>query len=396
MLSDETDKDTAAQADNGGTEHARYADDADSAADIHATFGPQPRSDEPGGDEHEARGAEGAEVQGHLRVSAFLGAHHEGAQDGGDDTDGREDHGQQDGADVGGADGVPGASDDHGADDGADVGLEEVCSHASHVTHVVTDVVGDNGRIAGVIFGKTGFDFTNQVGTDIGGLGVDTTAHTSEQRDGRSAHGEASENGDDTTHLVSLGTGAEHGSVEQVKATQTQQGQTDHRHTHHSTAGEGDLQSIGKTGPCSSGGTDVGRGGHAHTDVASQARATGTNHEGKGDQRRGRTDLHVVDDAQQDGDHSHEDGEDPVLGGQEGHGTLTDGQTDLLHLGITGILFVDPLRLDERIDQRQNARSGHQVWSILHDEIPSACHMGQAIKGSLPPRTAKGAQRLTI
>jgi hypothetical protein len=36
---------------------------------------------------------------------------------------------------------------------GADVGLEQVGAHAGHVADVVAHVVGDGGRVAGVVLG---------------------------------------------------------------------------------------------------------------------------------------------------------------------------------------------------------------------------------------------------
>jgi hypothetical protein len=64
----------------------------------------------------------------------------------------------------------------HGADDGADVRLEEVGAHAGHVADVVTDVVGDDGGVARVVLGDAGLDLADQVGADVGGLGVDAAA----------------------------------------------------------------------------------------------------------------------------------------------------------------------------------------------------------------------------
>ena len=67
--------------------------------------------------------------------------------------------------------------------DRADVGLEEVGAHAGHVADVVAHVVGDDRRVARVVLGDAGLDLADEVGADVGGLGVDAAADAREQRD---------------------------------------------------------------------------------------------------------------------------------------------------------------------------------------------------------------------
>jgi hypothetical protein len=71
----------------------------------------------------------------------------------------------------------------HRGEDRADVGLEEVGAHAGHVADVVTDVVRDGGRVAGVVLGDARLDLADQVGADVRRLGVDAAADAREQRD---------------------------------------------------------------------------------------------------------------------------------------------------------------------------------------------------------------------
>jgi hypothetical protein len=86
-------------------------------------------------------------------------------------------------------------------DDRAGVRLEEVGAHAGDVADVVADVVGDRGRVAGVVLGDAGLDLADEVGADVGRLGVDAAADTGEQRDGR---GTESVGGDDLEGVVDL------------------------------------------------------------------------------------------------------------------------------------------------------------------------------------------------
>ena len=76
----------------------------------------------------------------------------------------------------------------------AGVALEQVGAHAGDVADVVAHVVGDGGRVAGVVLGDAGLDLADEVGADVGGLGVDAAADAGEQRDRRGAEPEG---GDD-------------------------------------------------------------------------------------------------------------------------------------------------------------------------------------------------------
>ena len=73
----------------------------------------------------------------------------------------------------------------HGDADGDDIGFEQVGGHARAVADIVADVIGDDGRVAGIVLGNSGLDLADQVGADVGGLGEDAAAETGEDRDQR-------------------------------------------------------------------------------------------------------------------------------------------------------------------------------------------------------------------
>jgi hypothetical protein len=77
-------------------------------------------------------------------------------------------------------------------EDRAAVGLVEVGAHAGDVADVVADVVRDGRGVARVVLGDAGLDLADEVGADVGGLGVDAAADTGEERLRRGAHAEAS------------------------------------------------------------------------------------------------------------------------------------------------------------------------------------------------------------
>ncbi len=70
-------------------------------------------------------------------------------------------------------------------------GLEQVGAAAGAVADVVAHQVGDHGRVARVVLGDAGLDLADQVGADVGGLGVDAAAELGEQRHEAGAEAEA-------------------------------------------------------------------------------------------------------------------------------------------------------------------------------------------------------------
>ena len=82
-------------------------------------------------------------------------------------------------------------AEDHGADVLGGRRLEQVRAAARAVADVVADQVGDHGRVARVVLRNAGLDLTDQVGADVGGLGVDTAAKLGEQRHEAGAKAEA-------------------------------------------------------------------------------------------------------------------------------------------------------------------------------------------------------------
>jgi hypothetical protein len=98
------------------------------------------------------------------------------------------------------------AAEHHGGQHGGHVAAEEVGAHAGHIAHVVAHVVGDGGGVARVILGDAGFHLAHEIGAHIGGLGVDATAHTGEERDALSTEGEAREHLEALHHLFAVGT----------------------------------------------------------------------------------------------------------------------------------------------------------------------------------------------
>ena len=78
----------------------------------------------------------------------------------------------------------------HGGDDRHGIGFEKIGRHSGAIADIVADIVGDRGRIAGIVFRDPGFDLADEIGADIGALGENAAAEAGEYRDERRAETE--------------------------------------------------------------------------------------------------------------------------------------------------------------------------------------------------------------
>ena len=201
-----------------------------------------------------------------------FGPHDERADDRGEDRDAA-DHQRVD-RDLAGEVAVEGEdAEQHHGDRGDRVGLEEVGGHAGAVADVVADVVGDHGRVAGVVLGDPRLDLADQVGADVGGLGEDAAAEPGEDRDQRAAEAEADQRVD------GLLVGAAGDDQDAVVAGDAEQRQADDEQAGDRAALEGDVErrrhaAAGRLG-------DAGVGAHreVHADEPGRAGEDAADHE---------------------------------------------------------------------------------------------------------------------
>ncbi len=265
-------------------------------------------------------------------VSLLLGPHGVDAGDRGDDADGagaeREHEAERR---VGTDGGERRDTEDDRRHEGHLVRLEEVGGHAGAVADVVADVVGDGGRVAGVVLGDAGLDLADEVGADVGRLGEDAAADAEEQGDQRSTESEADE--DRRARVL------EHHDDDR----RAEQSEPDREHAGDAAGAEGDLEGCGeRAGLGRSSGSDVAARGERHADVAGEAGQQGAGDEGEGAERArlrprqrdgaiwlqhlGRGEEH------DDRDRHHDHGDRAELTSQVGGGAFLDGQRDLDHL----------------------------------------------------------------
>ena len=111
--------------------------------------------------------------------------------------------------------------------------IVEVGTHTGHVTHIVTYVVGNRSRVAGIVFRNVSLHLTHDVGTHVGSLRIDTAAHTCKQSLCGSTHTEGQHGGRDgyqghfITMIEMIQNQEPDGNVEQAEAY--------HHQTHHGT-----------------------------------------------------------------------------------------------------------------------------------------------------------------
>ena len=144
------------------------------------------------GERHDRQQAGGdqALVEGVHDVVVLAQADKEGADDRGEDTDAADDQRQQHHhADIGGVIEEDGRQN-HGGDRGHRIGFEQIGRHAGAVADIVADIVGDGGRVAGIVFRDTGLDLADHVAADIRAFGEDAAAETGEDGDQRGAEAE--------------------------------------------------------------------------------------------------------------------------------------------------------------------------------------------------------------
>ena len=159
-------------------------------------------------DQDQGGTAQCADQQGPQKVllaGALATLDHEHAGDGQQNADTGHDHrGQDEVHPAGHVNARQGCTQSGGGENRATVALVEVGAHARDVANVVAHVVGDGCRVTRIVFRNARLDLTNQVGTDVGSLGVDTTTNTSEQCLGRSTHTECDHRGGNLDQLMML------------------------------------------------------------------------------------------------------------------------------------------------------------------------------------------------
>ena len=354
-------------------DQAAYNRDGKAVRVVEGVAPEHPSGEHDGGYHGEGHGHVGAHVERLgkcLRICGVAALDEERTEDRGDHPDEGDRHREHEQGDrhlLGGGFGGEPQGERHQGDRGEDrpgVRLEQVGTHAGHVAHVVAHVVGDGGRVAGVVLGDAGLHLADQVGTDVGGLGVDATTNPAEQGDRAGAEAVG---GQDLECLVDL----EDEHEQDVDEHQAGKGQARNAEAHDSTATEGDRQRL--AGPVLGrlGGPCVCHRGHGHADIAGDGRQHGTGHVGDGG---GWHDQHT----DQERHHHDEAGDPDVLLLQERTGALLDLGHQVDHPVVARI---GRLHVGVEVPGEQEAEDGRgscQVGDRLHETVSSMVGLGAA------------------
>ena len=239
------------------------------------------------------------------------------------------------------------------------VRLEQVGRHARAVTDVVTDVVGDHGRVARVVLRDTGLDLADQISADVGGLREDAAAEPGEHRDQRAAEREPDEVVDSR-----LGTVPERAGEEPVVPGDTEQTEADDEQARDRAGAERDLERRCDAFASGLGRTQIRPHGHVHADEAGGRREDGADHEAEG----GSPPERVVEPDQQD--RSDRDVRDRrVLLAQVGGGALLHGARDLTHALIACRLLEEPVGQVEPEQHRDTGADKRERHSMVIEEV---------------------------
>ena len=149
-------------------------------------------------------------------------------------------------------------------------GTEEVRAHAGDVAHVVADVVRDGGGVVGIVLIQAGNNLADQVRTDVGGLGVDTSADTAEHGNGAATQAITGRTVEEDLPVVSLRVD---GAVEAQQNPENEDTQGAQRIAHDAAATEGGVEAQGVAAVgTGQGGAGVRVGGDHHAQEPTEHR----------------------------------------------------------------------------------------------------------------------------
>ena len=259
-----------------------------------------------------------------LSLNVFsLDVSEELADEGGEDSDGGDDEGEVDG--IGLISHIfGGGGDDEGGTGGLSEGTEKIGTHTSDITNVITDVVSDSAGVLGGVLGEGSIDFTSEIGTDISGLGVDTTTDSSEEGDGGATETISRDELEEV--LTSSNIGRLKGSlVGEDEDFEDEEGKTNEDKSEDLTTLEGDLESVVLVNIAKVGCLVVANGCNDHADVTTKHGGGGSNDEGEHGEGESLVTFgpwHINGAEDDDREDSAESGESKVFFSQEGDGAL--------------------------------------------------------------------------
>jgi len=250
-------------------------------------------------------------------------------------------------------------TDQHRRNDGHRIGLEKVGRHAGTVADIVANVIGDHGRIPGVVFRDAGFDLADHVSADIRTLGEDTAAKAGKDRNQRCTEAERDKRFKNMAQARRFGR-VINATKHNVIARDPEQSEADHQHTGDGARLECDsqrrLQSAGPGGICRS---HVRANRDVHADVTGRTGEHRTNYETDCRKHAEKRPDHEADD-----DADHPNGH--ILTVQVGRGAFLNRARDFLHFLVACRSAQNRATGIKAVQDRKTATRDHDPISCRH------------------------------
>ena len=169
---------------------------------------------------------------------------------------------------------------------------EEIGTHASNITNVITDVVSDGAWVVGAVLLETFADLASKVSTDISSLSVNTTANATEKCNGRATEAVASDNFEKSANFAcnifiisAERLGQDSPAVPDDEELENENCEADEAEAEDFTSLESDMEAFVDARVAGPGRSNIGKCSNAHADVATEHGVCGTNEEGEGGER---------------------------------------------------------------------------------------------------------------
>ena len=205
-----------------------------------------------------------------------------------------------------------------------------------------------------MIFGNARLDFTDEIGTDVSCLCVNTATDPRKEGDRRCAKRETGDDRENFAHRCWVR--AYRFRKDEKEHPEPKEAETDDPKTHHRTAGESDFETFPEAGASALSGPNIRLGGHSHTDEAGESGAESPDNKGNCDKGRAVHRIFEPSKGEECGDAGDKNGEHFVFCPQERHRSVGDVTPDLLHALGSGILLRNPGGFPEGVGKGENSK----------------------------------------
>jgi hypothetical protein len=184
-----------------------------------------------------------------------------------------------------------GSRDDKSSAGGFSKRSEQVSSHTSNITDVVTDVISNGTRVQWGVFLKSKSNFSSKIGTNISGFGVNTTTDTTEESDGGATETISRDVFEENANLSGSNTSISgvhnDGSVDHDENLEEEKGNTNKAETEDLTSDKSNVESSSDVLGSLCSNLGVGVSCYNHADVSTKHGSSSSDEESHGGHREG-------------------------------------------------------------------------------------------------------------